>query len=670
MGSTENTKLCDFTSHNNDDFICTPITTPATSAPSYEIKPALLNLVMKDQFSGAGDDAALHLNNFVELCDMQKYQEIDGNIVKLKLFPFSLRGGAKIWFQSLPRNSIDSWDKCKDAFIGKYYPPAKIIQLRSNIMNFKQLDNEHVAQAWERMKSLIKNCPTHGLTTWMVIQTFYAGLNFTSRNLLDSAAGGTFMSTTLGAATKLLDEMMTNYSQWHTERAPTGRKVNSVEEISSLNEKVDLIMSLLSKQSSVDPRDVPLNSLIAQEQVDVNFISRNNFNNNAYRSNFGSNPRPFPSNSYGNNNAYPSTKNSTTELEIMLKDFITTQKAFNKSVEEKLDKLDNLSSKVDNLAHEVELLKIRTSPLEERKVTPMNAIQVQINENIRMMAKLKERWAREREEEDRIKSLPTHHTVATIQVVEDIQTLSTQCTPGPIGPINGDAMTIETTKQVNLKDTTTTLLDARDLDFDNCTLTEVIDFLHKMSRDPRTSTLNLAFTEHITNALIKAREEKLRVEASIPRKLEDGWDPMIKIKLNNFSCYALCDVGASTSVMPKRIYDMLKLKPFDSCSFGVRLVDSSIKKPLGRIDDVLIIVNDNYVPVDFTIMDIECEPSCPIILGRPFLRTVGAIIDMKEGNIKFQFPLKKGMEHFPRKKIKLPFESVIRASYSFTLDKT
>ena len=75
-------------------------------------------------------------------------------------------------------------------------------------MNFRQLDNEHIAQAWERMKTLVKNYPTHGLTTWMVIQNFYAGLNFTSRNLLDSAAGGTFMSTTLGAATKLLDEMM------------------------------------------------------------------------------------------------------------------------------------------------------------------------------------------------------------------------------------------------------------------------------------------------------------------------------------------------------------------------------------------------------------------------------------------------------------------------------
>ena len=79
----------------------------------------------------------------------------------------------------------------------------------------------------------------------------------------------------------------------------------------------------------------------------------------------------------------------------------------------------------------------------------------------------------------------------------------------------------------------------------------------------------------------------------------------------------------------------------DPCSFGVRLVDSSIKKPLGRIDDVLIIVNDNYVPVDFLIMDIECDPSCPIILGRPFLRTVGAMIDMKEWTIRFQFPLKR-----------------------------
>ena len=118
--------------------------------------------------------------------------------------------------------------------------------------------------------------------------------------------------------------------------------------------------------------------------------------------------------------------------------------------------------KVDNIALDVEMLNIRTSPLEERKTTLMNAIQVQINENIRMLAKLKERWARKKEEEYRIKSLPTHYTIATIQVVEDIKTLSTHHIPSPPGPINGDAttstideetsMNIEAFKQVSLND--------------------------------------------------------------------------------------------------------------------------------------------------------------------------------------------------------------------------
>ena len=69
------------------------------------------------------------------------------------------------------------------------------------------------------------------------------------------------------------------------------------------------------------------------------------------------------------------------------------------------------------------------------------------------------------------------------------------------------------------------------------------------------------------------------------------------------------------------------------------------------------------MPIDFIILDIDCNLSCPIILGRPFLRTIGPIIDMKEGNNRFQFPLRKGMEHFRRKNFKLPYESIMRATY-------
>ena len=110
-------------------------------------------------------------------------------------------------------------------------------------------------------------------------------------------------------------------------------------------------------------------------------------------------------------------------------------------------------------------------------------------------------------------------------------------------------------------------------------------------------------------------------------------------------------MAASVSTIPKTLCDLLGFRDFDDCSLNLHLADSTIKKPMRRINDVPIITNRNYVPLDFIVLDIDCNLSCPIILGGPFLRTIGAIIDMQEVNIRFEFPLRKGMEHFPRKKI-------------------
>ena len=125
----------------------------------------------------------------------------------------------------------------------------------------------------------------------------------------------------------------------------------------------------------------------------------------------------------------------------------------------------------------------------------------------------------------------------------------------------------------------------------------------------------------------------------------------------------MCDLGASVSTIPKNLCDVLGFYEFDECSLNLHLADSTIKKPMGRINDVFIVENRNCVLVDFIVLDIDCNPTCPIIHGRPFFRMIGAIIDMKEGNIRFQFPLRKGMEHFSMKKIKLPYESIMRATY-------
>ena len=95
----------------------------------------------------------------------------------------------------------------------------------------------------------------------------------------------------------------------------------------------------------------------------MNFISSNNFNNNAYRGNF--NPRPFPgnsSNNYGNsygNTSYNNNRN-TYDLEINIKEFINAQKVFNNMIEEKLNKIDDMSRSIDKISHDVENLKLKT----------------------------------------------------------------------------------------------------------------------------------------------------------------------------------------------------------------------------------------------------------------------------------------------------------------------
>ena len=121
----DNTKLCDFSNTNNNDFISTLIA-PLTDVVSCEINTALLNLVMKDPFSGLpSEDAATHRKSFVDLCDMQNKKDLHNDIVKFKLFPFSLRDRAKTWFSSLPKNSIDSWNKCKDALSLSIFLPLR-----------------------------------------------------------------------------------------------------------------------------------------------------------------------------------------------------------------------------------------------------------------------------------------------------------------------------------------------------------------------------------------------------------------------------------------------------------------------------------------------------------------------------------------------------------------
>jgi hypothetical protein len=122
--------LCNYTNTPNEHFIARPITTPDIQAESFEVSPSLLNLITRELFGGsAQEDASMHLHDFIEICDMQKFKYVENDVLKLKLFPFSLRGEAKEWLHSLPAASIKSWDDLREAFIKKYYSLLKFCRI-------------------------------------------------------------------------------------------------------------------------------------------------------------------------------------------------------------------------------------------------------------------------------------------------------------------------------------------------------------------------------------------------------------------------------------------------------------------------------------------------------------------------------------------------------------
>ena len=120
---------------------------------------------------------------------------------------------------------------------------------------------------------------------------------------------------------------------------------------------------------------------------------------------------------------------------------------------------------------------------------------------------------------------------------------------------------------------------------------------------------------------------------------------------------ALCDLGASISIMPKHVYDSLSLEPLNKTSIVIQLADRSFVYSLGVIEDVLVKIDSLVIPCDFYILDMEhdsCDSSnnTPILFGRPFLKTANTKIDcgkdtlsMEVGDEKIEFNFHDAMTY-------------------------
>lgn len=184
------------------------------------------------------------------MCGTLKLNGVTNDAIRLILFPFSLRDRAKAWIYSIPPGTVRTWDQLTKAFLGKYFPTSKTVQLRNQISSFMQKDGESLYEAWERFKELLRMCPHHGLEKWLRVQTFYNGLSPNTKLIVDAAAGGCLTMKTPDESYQLIEDMAQNHQQWNPERAAPNRGgKHDVDAITALSAKLDAMTRKLDNLS-------------------------------------------------------------------------------------------------------------------------------------------------------------------------------------------------------------------------------------------------------------------------------------------------------------------------------------------------------------------------------------------------------------------------------------
>ena len=122
------------------------------------------------------------------------------------------------------------------------------------------------------------------------------------------------------------------------------------------------------------------------------------------------------------------------------------------------------------------------------------------------------------------------------------------------------------------------------------------------------------------------------IKRGLPEKMKDPGSFTIPCTIEELDFHkALCDSSASINLMPYSIAKKLSLGEITPTTFTLQVADRTLAKPEGIIEDVLVKVGKFIFPTDFIILDMEEDSQVPLLLGRPFLATGAALINMQKG---------------------------------------
>nr|GEW84712.1 reverse transcriptase domain-containing protein [Tanacetum cinerariifolium] len=564
------------------------IVVPPINAKHFKLKQILINLVQSNQFMGR-QDPHNHLRFFNKVTLTFRHTEVPNTTIKLLLFSFSLEGEARVWVDKEPPRSILTWEDLVSKFINQFFPPLKTTYLRNEIIKFLQKPNETFNEAWERFKDLLRQCPHHNFSELHQLDTFYNALNLNDQDALDSAAGGNFLDKIPRECLVIIEsksKVRSSRSRMTDSRVSTNAHVPSSSSpshsfelqqiVASLEDKLDIRMNRFEKSLSV--LLLPLHpSKQNQQEFQKGFERKQEeFQNQmmnfmqSLNNNKASNSSSLP------RNTIPNPRNEAKAIITQSGISYDGPPILPPVVEKELGatKDTELPSTENIQPPLVQVHEKDKEPIDEPFVVPKPKA------NFPYPSRLAKEKLREKDD------------ILAAKFMEIF----------------------------------------RDLHFE-------LSFTDALVHMPKFAPM---FKKLLNNKdkLIKLTKTPLNENYSavvlkkLPKKLGDAGRFLIPCDFLKFdNCLALADLGASINLMPLSIYKKLRLPTLNDTKMVLELADRKISKPTGVVENVFMKVGKFYFPADFVVLDFIADPRVPLILGRPFLSTAHAIINVHEREI-------------------------------------
>ncbi|CAN6547741.1 unnamed protein product [Malus baccata var. baccata] len=568
----------------------------------FELKSSLLHHIPK--YHGLSmEDPNKHLKEFEVVCSSMTPVNVDGCILKMKAFPFSLMDKAKDWLYELAPDTVTSWESMKRAFLEKFFPTSRIILLRKKISGIQQ-EEALVDKTPMAAKVLIANRALNAQ------QYEGVGQRGPPRHQVHEVSSTSDLHSQLANLTSIVSQMAEGMKM----QGPVVCGVCSIQ--GHVSEKCPQLIgnggwesvNAIGFQSQNQSRHDPYSNTYNPGWRDHPNFKWREPQQPQNQGGFRQQPPGFFPKTYGppQNQAQsgPSASGTSLDNDALLKiltKLSNGQEDQTKAMKNQDKRVDQLEKQIGQIAEFVE----EESRLPTAKVVPPLPQAPSIPNLPNLSHKGKN------------VSNSVHTNVFPSNVPFPSRFMQTK-------KEEAEKDILETFRKVQVN---IPLLDA----------IKQVPRYAKFLKELCTTRKRMS-----TKEVVKVGENVSAIlQRKLPPKCKDPGSFTIPCVIGNtiFES-AMLDLGASINVMPYSIYASMNLGALKNDGVIIQLADRSNAYPKGVLEDVLVQVNHLVFPADFYVLEMDESdhaPSLPILLGRPFMKTARTKIDVYSGTLSMEF---------------------------------